>query len=285
MIHVFVATNDAYYPRLKVFAKTLKKHNPQVSLTILHSALSEKNIADFCRFSQKIQLDHRFLSVRESRFNHYKLIHQITVETYYRFLLLDIYPEEERAIWMDIDTVVLGDLSPYYYDDFADNYVIACPGNNVQSHLQRLGLKENGCYFNAGVIVFNLQKIRQDFSRDFLFEAYEKYEDRIRFSDQDVLNIVFADRVKAEPSRRLNYIVMSGQAFSGKQIQTIQKTCAVVHYIRHIKPFQIYYHGRIRFLYLKEMFSVYPLQTMFLAVAGALYSLKPNRKTLENSVK
>lgn len=284
-MQIFVATNDAYYPRLKVFAYTLAKHNSGAHLSILHADLSDKNRTDFAKFAGKLNLHYRFIPVEDRRSGAYKLIHQITVETYYRFLLLDIYPTEPRAMWMDIDAIVTGDLSQYYYEDFEDNYVMACPGNNVAKHLKRLELREDGCYFNAGMIIFNLEKIRQDFPCDFLYTAYEQNESRILFSDQDVLNIVFADKVKAEPNRRFNYIITSGTKLSIKEVNRIAKENAVVHYIRHIKPWQVCYQGNARFLYLREMAAVYPFRAIGLAIAGELYKWKRNKKTLENSVK
>lgn len=285
MINIFVATNDAYYPRLKVFANTLVRHNRNVCLAVLYADLSKKNRADFERFAKKINLRYRFVSVDEQRSGSYKLIHQITVETYYRFLMLDIYPSEDRAMWMDIDAIVTGSLSKYYYDDFEGNYVMACPGNNISNHLERLDLPPDGCYFNAGMIIFNLEKIRRDFSRDFLYTAYEENESRIRFSDQDVLNIVFANKVKPEPNRRFNYIITSGQKLSAKEVKLIAKENVVVHFIRHIKPWQYYFQGKSRYLYLAEMFRIYPFRAIGLAIAGELYKLKRNKKTLENSVK
>ena len=120
MVNIFVATNETYYPRLTVFAKTLVKYNRDVLLTILYSDLSQKSRKHFERFADKIHLQYRFLSVDEHRSESYQLIHQITEETYYRFLLLDIFPTEDRAMWMDIDAVVTGDLSLYYNADFEE---------------------------------------------------------------------------------------------------------------------------------------------------------------------
>ena len=154
---------------------------------------------------------------------------------------------------MDIDTVVLDSLEEFYDSDFDGNYVTACPGNNEKKHLERLGLDTDGCYFNAGVILFNLKKIREDFSADFLFETYEKNEEKIWFSDQDVMNIVFAGKIKRIDDRKYNYIVMSEQNISLKQYNKIKNNIAVIHYVRHIKPWQIYFSGKVRYIYLKAM--------------------------------
>lgn len=285
MMNILVATNDAYYPRLKIFTNSLSRHCADFSITVLCGDLRKDYREDFLRFCGKNGISARFVEVKDQRSGGYKLIHQITVETYYRFQILEIYPIEDRAIWMDIDTVLLQDIAPLYYDDFEGNYVIACPGNNVEKHLARLGLAPGGCYFNAGVIVFNLERIRKDFAPDFLYDVYEKYEDIIRFSDQDVLNIAFAGKIKGIDSRKYNYIIPSGYRMKPGEFKHIRKNVAVVHYIRHIKPWQYYFQGRIRYLYLKAMLPIYPLQAVGLAIAGELYRLYPRKKTLENSVR
>ena len=285
MMNILVATNDTYYPRLKIFTNALRKHSSDFCLHILYSDLHEKDREDFLTFCGKFGIPAKFIPVLQKRSDSYKLIHQITVETYYRFQILDVFPTQERAIWMDIDTVVLQDIAPFYYDDFEDNYVIACPGNNEQKHLSRLGVDPSGCYFNAGVILFNLTKIRQDFTPDFLYVAYETYEEKILFSDQDVLNLVFAGKIKREGARKYNYIIPSEYNMQKGEYRHIRDNVAVVHYIRHIKPWQHYFQGKARYFYLKEMLPLYPVKTVGLFFAGLLYKLNPKKKTLSNSVR
>lgn len=289
MMNIFVVSNDAYYPRLKIFARSLMKHNDDIFLTVLFSAsaLSEKNRIDFTAFAQKLKIKLRMFPVSEQRSGKYKLIYHITTEAYYRFLLLDVFPSEERALWMDTDTVVFNSLKPFYNSDFEDNYVAAVPSvpkKREKDALARLGLDTEGCYFNAGVILFNLNKIRRDFAPDFLYDIYEKHESIIKLADQDVLNIAFAGRIK-KAAQINNFTVMSGQHFTLQEIRDIKGKSVVIHYIRHIKPWQHYYQGKMKYLYLKEMFPLYPLQTVCLLITGGLYHLKRNKKTLANSVK
>lgn len=285
-MNIFVATNNTYFRQLMVFMSSIAKHKSEdINLTVLYSDLESKNISKVNSFAKKVGLTIRFYLVNDNRSSQYNLIHQITKETYYRFLLLDIYPCEERALWMDIDTVVLKDLSYFYHTDFGDTYIIGTQGNNSEKHLERLGLNKNGTYINAGVILFNLKLIRDNFSKDFLYTCYEQNASKIRFSDQDVINIAFADRIRNMPDRRYNYIIMSGEETGKERLKFIKQNCAIVHYIRHIKPWQHYYQGSIRYIYLREMFRIYPFRSIFLMVAGELYKFKKNKKTLENSVK
>ena len=99
------------------------------------------------------------------------------------------------------------------------------------------------------------------------------------------MNIVFAGKIKRIDDRKYNYIVMSEQNISLKQYNKIKNNIAVIHYVRHIKPWQIYFSGKVRYIYLKAMMKSYPFKAIFVAVAGELYRLNPNKKTLNNSEK
>ena len=43
--------------------------------------------------------------------------------TYYRLFLAEMFPEYEKALYIDSDTVVLGDISELFDYDIGDNYV------------------------------------------------------------------------------------------------------------------------------------------------------------------
>lgn len=42
MMNILVASNDAYYPRLKIFTKSLLAHNKDFMISVLYSNLSAK---------------------------------------------------------------------------------------------------------------------------------------------------------------------------------------------------------------------------------------------------
>ena len=46
--------------------------------------------------------------------------------TYYRVFIAEMYPEYDKAIYIDSDTVVQGDISELYETDIGDCYVGAC---------------------------------------------------------------------------------------------------------------------------------------------------------------
>ena len=46
--------------------------------------------------------------------------------TYYRLFIAEMYPQYDKAIYIDSDTIVQGDISSLYFNDIKDAYVGAC---------------------------------------------------------------------------------------------------------------------------------------------------------------
>jgi lipopolysaccharide biosynthesis glycosyltransferase len=109
----------------------------------------------------------------------------LTTATYYRLLIAQLIPTHfHKAIYLDTDVVVKGDLSQLWNIDIGDNYVLA-----VQDISQR-----SFKYFNSGVLVINLEKWRTDNTGSKVIEYIEQNRDSIRWLDQDGLNGVLAEK-------------------------------------------------------------------------------------------
>ena len=84
---------------------------------------------------------------------------RVTQASYYR-LVLPIIVNTERIIYLDGDTLSLKDLTEMYNSNLDDNYVLGFLG--LASHgLDYYGIKANN-WINAGVLLMNLKKIRED---------------------------------------------------------------------------------------------------------------------------
>ena len=53
--------------------------------------------------------------------------------TYYRLFISEMFPELDKALYLDSDMIVLGDISELYNHDIGENYIVAC---NQQPMLQ-----------------------------------------------------------------------------------------------------------------------------------------------------
>jgi lipopolysaccharide biosynthesis glycosyltransferase len=120
--------------------------------------------------------------------------------TYYRLFIPDLYPEYSKAVYVDSDTVVLGDISELYNYDLGDNYVGAC---NEQAMVQEnvygeyvekcIGIDRNH-FFNAGVLLINCAQFREKRILDLFIKLLHEYT-FIVTQDEDYLNVICKDRV------------------------------------------------------------------------------------------
>lgn len=97
-----------------------------------------------------------------------------------RLVLPDLLIRENRALWLDIDTIVEQDIGDLFDRDLAGNCV-AMVEEPVRS-------KYPFTYHNAGVILMDLDKLRADFT----WRKWIKLVNREPFTakDQDVINLI-----------------------------------------------------------------------------------------------
>lgn len=92
-----------------------------------------------------------------------------------------IFPHLDRILSIDMDTVVNENISDLWELDLTDYYIAA-----VEEHDLSI---EEGSYFNMGVAMLNLQKMREDKKDDEIINALNTYW--YRYKEQDCFNEFF----------------------------------------------------------------------------------------------
>ena len=120
--------------------------------------------------------------------------------TYYRLFIAEMYPEYNKAIYIDSDTIVQGDISEFYNTDIKDAYVGACH-EQVMLQVDEFGVyaeKVVGVsrynFFNAGILLINCDQFRLKFVLD-KFLDYLHYYNFVVTQDEDYLNLICKDHV------------------------------------------------------------------------------------------
>ena len=114
----------------------------------------------------------------------------------YKFNIPNYFPDLEKILYLDGDILVQKDLSILYNIDISDVYagVIKDMKPMQYNPPQVTKLKVNHtAYFNSGVMLLNLKKMRKDNIVEKLFQ-YRKNGINF-FMDQDALNVVFKEQV------------------------------------------------------------------------------------------
>lgn len=126
-------------------------------------------------------------------------IRGITTPAYYRLLIPELIPEYDKVIYSDVDVIFRMDLSELYSMDLSDNYLAATRdvGLNLSKdgvdYIDSMAELEVGNYLQSGFIMLNSKKIRED---GLVAKFKEQAKRKLKFQDQDILNIVCKGKVK-----------------------------------------------------------------------------------------
>lgn len=123
----------------------------------------------------------------------------LTAATWYRIFLPELLPDVDRILYLDADVVVRESLAPLWSTDLEGNTVAAV--TNVFEPWN-FGWPEHGLglrtpYFNAGVLLMDLERMRRDDVAAKILEHAAANEGRMPFGDQDPLNAVLAESRKS----------------------------------------------------------------------------------------
>lgn len=129
---------------------------------------------------------------------------------YLRLYAGQLLPSEiEKIIYLDCDTIVCGSLKKLWIDDcnwqFEFNGVKDCIGKRYKKNI---GLNYDATYINAGVLLVNLNKLRNVDISQAITQFLSRYSKIINYADQDVLNGIFKGKVGSIPP---NYNVMTSE--------------------------------------------------------------------------
>ena len=217
-IPVFLASDDNYAPfAATTIASICKNTREYVQFLVLDGGISAENRAKIAKLSEKFTNCHvEFIPVDTAPFKDFtRTISHISESTYSRFILGRIHPEIRRAIYLDVDVIALGDIVELWSQDL-DGYAIGAirdcnvGANPVERILERrqnkaIGVALDHKYFNAGVLLIDLEKWRADGVEDSLFEIEFSTRGKIPCQDQDILNILFSRLGYAELDPRFNW--------------------------------------------------------------------------------
>lgn len=206
-IPVFFAVDNGYIPFLGVALSSLIENTSKenkYAIKVLFTSVTEENKARIKKYEREnisiefVDLNKQLEEIKEKLYTR----NYFSNTTYYRLFIPELYPEYDKAVYIDSDTVCLSDIAELYNTDMGDNLIAGIPDGVIQAidifkdYVERVvGVADYNNYFNAGVIVMNLKELR-----DYKFEEKFIYMlEKIKFEvaqDQDYLNRLCKGRVK-----------------------------------------------------------------------------------------
>lgn len=172
-----------------------------------------------------------------------------------KFRLANLFPELDKILYLDGDVIVRDDLIALYGYELGNNYVAAVRDlPQVLYDKQQLGAEISGRdYFNSGVMLLNLKKMRDEDAESRLIETKKSYADQ-SLMDQNILNIVFNGAVLQLPfvynACYINLVESRGRYDIGKlnklygtsykDVYGILPDIKIMHFSSKLKPWYFY---------------------------------------------
>ncbi len=257
-MHILLSTDSNYIMPSAVMITSVSINNANLDVTfhILIDGSVEENQKEQLKNSINNNKHHIvFHNIDRKLFERFPMVsgvkHYITLATYYRLLIPSLLPEEiHKVIYLDGDMIVRRPLDKLWNTDIEKYAVGVVTDMEEDKHdYKRLGYDKSFGYFNAGMLLINLDYWREHKLEDVFFKLIAEEPERIILHDQDVLNITLHDQ-KLNLTKRFN--VQSGflrkpeysglgnryEEYKNDIIEAI-KDPTIVHYTDKFKPWHI----------------------------------------------
>ena len=207
-LHIFFALNDSYTSHYCVTMVSVLTNTPNrhCHFYLLTDYISEKNKGRFSRVEkQYANCSIHYQLITEKIFDsfHRNIDYLVSPVSYYRYIIPELSPQLDKALYLDGDLVVNGSLEKLWDTDITD---YLCAGvhdlwiENI-NYKPQIGFSSDELYINAGVLLLNIPKMREEKIYEKLCETTISLGKQIQFQDQDIINIVCRGRVKELPER------------------------------------------------------------------------------------
>ncbi len=207
-IPVFFAVDYKYAPMLGVTLKSMLQNASKDYFYRIYVLTT--NLADDLRQKVRESINGyepyssiEFISLKEKLDAYSSMFHlrdYYSQETYYRLFIASLYPEYDKVLYLDSDLLILDDISKMFNVDLEDNLLGATVEETVLTinefgeYVEKaLGVKREN-YFNAGIIVINTKKYREEKVQEKFVKLLNRFPFHIA-QDQDYLNVLCKDRV------------------------------------------------------------------------------------------
>lgn len=209
VIPVFFTVDDGYAPFLAVALKSMidnsNKENNYKAI-VVYQELSDENIERLGSL-QKEHFKVEFAPMKasmaaiEDTMSNRLRCDYFTLTIYFRLFIPKMFPQYDKAIYIDSDVVVNSDIAELFSVDIGNNLIGACADTSVAQVPQLVNYMENAVgvpkeeYINSGVLLLNMKALREEKLEDHFLDLLSEYHFDAIAPDQDYLNAICNGRI------------------------------------------------------------------------------------------
>mgnify|MGYP003306609598 CR=1 FL=1 len=173
VLPIFFAVDDGYMPFLAVTLQSLVDNSSAeyyYLIKILYTNISEVSKEKIKKYEREnvniefVDLNYYIGTIKDKLYTR----DYYSKTTYFRLFIPNLYPQYDKALYLDCDIVLLRDVAELFNIDMGDNLVAAAPDDVIQTievfqeYVEKVvGVADYRNYFNAGILVMNLDELRK----------------------------------------------------------------------------------------------------------------------------
>lgn len=206
-VNIALATDRNYLPHactaiasMLVHRRNAGERDIGLNLYLLHRDLNEVDFEKLRELNAICAFRLIPVAIPASAFADWRIYRSNWTEAaYYRLILPSLLPDVSRIIYLDCDLLLLTDVLELWRIPLDSCRTGAVAVKVMPEHKIRLGLAAEDPYLNSGVMVFDLAAMRASGDEARFREIYETCMDKLKYPDQDILNIAYRGGYKLLP--------------------------------------------------------------------------------------
>lgn len=292
-INVVITADNNYAQPLGVTVYSLLDNfasdNHRIKITVLDGGITEENKSKLYTICEKFNTEIIFIRMSNTDFDGFPVIGRFPKTIYYRiFIPNKLGHEVKKALYLDCDILVIGNIAPLYETNIDEYHVAAIEDFVGKEHIASstaLFSKQIKKMFNAGVILMNLEKMRGDNFVERACEFVKNNADNLPLLDQDALNFMCRDSW-LPVNKVWNYQIDISQG-------RIDPSPVILHYTNSYKPWNAFYNNYYQKDYVRYLKKSWPnyiikpvsfkvtVKQLLKYIPFSVYLVRNIKKTLE----
>lgn len=246
-IHLVTASDRNYGQHTGIMLMSLfdsKGPGDDISVSILDGGILQNDKEKINCICSKYGKIPTYISIDDQIIGNAKIDGHVSIATYYRILLPQLFPHLDKILYLDSDLIVADSIHDLWETNISEYYVAAVqdPGVPDEKYIQNLGLPDSTSYFNAGVLLINLKKWREDNITEKLIKRIQNDHHLLNSWDQDAINTeLWRKTLIIEPKYNVMVHFLRPHLpsiYTKDQIDSALEHPIIVHYNSPDKPWQ-----------------------------------------------
>lgn len=201
---LFFTIDDNYAPFLGVALNSAiinSDKNRKYKAIVLHQGLKEENVKKLKslkteNFNIELLPMSANMDAINDRMSNRLRCDYFTLTIYFRLFIPVMFPEYDKAVYIDSDVVLNDDVGKLFDIDIGDNFIGACNDLSIADTPPLVAYTENAIgvkaneYINSGVLLMNLKKFRDAGFEEHFLNLLTTYHFDTIAPDQDYINAI-----------------------------------------------------------------------------------------------